>query len=293
MTPPSREKVPVKCTKCGRINFVRRDYLKGLTHPYWCRHCKPHWIPQTFEDRIRLSLAHRKYNLDELFFEKIDTEEKAYWLGFFSGDGAITDENKIRLSLKDKGHVKEFKKAFKWEGKDYLHKNSDALEVNFRSFKLTRDLARYFITPRKTYTLRFPSIPESLERHFIRGAFDADGCISQAKRVIRGKSGQVYIFYGGEFSFEGNKEFVLAVQTRLVKLGLPRNSINYPGKNIYRIRYGGINQLRKIYQYLYQNATIYLKRKKELFENILKNYHYEVIIGGRKELRIPKIKLMK
>lgn len=287
MPPFSREKIPTKCTKCGRINLVRKDYLESLTHPYWCKYCKPHWRPETFEDRIRLSAAHRKYNLDEFFFSKIDSEGKAYWLGFFAGDGAITDENKIRLSLKDKKHVKKFKEAVKWTGKDYFHKDTNALEVNFRSFKMVKDLANYFVTPQKTFTVKFPKIPKLLERHFIRGVFDADGCICRAARITYKNSGKVYILYGGEFSIEGNKEFISTLQSRLVELGLPQNSISYPGKRIHRVRYGGINQLRKIYNYLYENATIFLKRKKELFEDILKNYRCEKIFlwnfGKRRE----------
>ena len=113
--PFSIQKIPVKCTKCGRINFVRRDYLKRLTHPYWCKYCKPYWKPKTFEDRLKLSRVHRKYNLDETFFEKTDSEEKAYWLGFLAGDSAITDENRLRLRLaiKDKKHLQRFKKIIK------------------------------------------------------------------------------------------------------------------------------------------------------------------------------------
>ena len=293
--PPSRQKIPVECTKCERTNFARRDYLKALKHPYWCKYCKPHWKPETFEDRIKLSLAHRKYHLDETFFEKIDTEEKAYWLGFFAGDGAITDENKVRLSLgsEDKKHLLKFKKAVKWTGKDYYHNDTNATEVNFRSLKIVNDLARYTITPNKTFTVKFPDIPKSLERHFIRGVFDADGCINRAIRINRGKPGQIYIFQGGEFSIEGNKEFILALHLRFIELGLPQNSINYSGKTINRIRYGGINQLRIIFKYLYENATIFLERKKKLFENILKNYHYEIIRPEGKTFKIRKLELAK
>jgi hypothetical protein len=242
-----------------------------------------------------LSLAHRKYNLDESFFEKIDNEEKAYWLGFLAGDGAITDENRLRLRLaiNDKKHLQRFKKAIKWDGRDYLPKHQDALEVNFRSLKIIKDLAKYFVTSRKTYTVKFPDIPKSLERHFIRGKFDADGCINKTVRVNRGESGQIYVCHSGEFSIEGNKEFIFALQNRLVELGLPRNSINYSGKKINRVRYGGINQLKTIYKYLYESATIFLERKKKVFENILKNYHCEVIKGQQKEFRIPKVILVK
>ena len=278
MPPFSQEKILVNCTKCGKVNFVRRDYLKRLTHPYWCRYCKFYWRPKTFEDRIRLSLAHRKYNLDENFFTKIDNEEKAYWLGFLSGDGSIT-ENKVRLALavKDKKHLKKFKKAVKWTGKDYYHKNANTLEVYFRSFKMVADLARYYITPRKTFTVKFSDIPKPFEKHFIRGVFDADGCINKARRVTRKKSGRTYIFYGGDFCIEGNKEFVIAIQSRLIELELPITSINYSGKTINRVRYGGINQLRKIYNYLYENAAVFLERKKELFEEIFKNYRCEIV----------------
>lgn len=293
MIPFSHQKIAIECTKCKRINFSRRDYIKVLNHPYWCKHCKPHWRPKTFEDRIKLSLAHRKYNLDESFFAKIDSEKKAYWLGFLAGDGAITDENKIRLSLKDEEHVKKFKEVVKWTGKDYFHKNTEALEVNFRSLKMTQDLARYFVTSRKTYTVKFPIIPKSFERHFIRGVFDADGCVNKTIRITCGKSGQIYICYGGEFGIEGNKEFVLAIQNRLAELGLSHNSLNYPGKRINRVRYGGINQLRKIYNYLYEGATIFLERKKKLFEEILKNYRHEIIRQRRKEFKLPNLELVK
>jgi len=242
--PFSRQKISVKCTKCGEINLARRYYLKVLTHPYWCKHCKPYWRPKTFNDRLRLSRAHRKYNLDETFFEKIDNQGKAYWLGFLSGDGAIT-ENKVRLSLgiKDEKHLQKFKEVVKWTGKDYYHRDTDALEIYFRSSKMVNDLAIYSITARKTYTVKFPNIPKPLEKHFIRGVFDADGGINKAVRISRGKSGQIYICYGGEFNIEGNKDFIFEIQKRLTELELPHNSLNYPGKTINRVRYGGINQL--------------------------------------------------
>lgn len=73
-----------------------------------------------------------------------------------------------------------------------------------------------------------------------------------------------------------------------MELGLPTTSINYSGKTINRLRYGGINQPRKIYNYLYQNATIFLERKKKLFEDILKNYRCEIIRKQRKEFKIEE-----
>lgn len=253
---------------------MRRDYLKIITYPYRCKCCSPKYRP-SFEERIKSSLARRKHSLDESFFSEIDNEEKAYWLGFLCGDGCIT-ENKVRLALavKDEPHLNRFKAAVNWSGKSYYHKFG-VVEVYFRSLRMVKDLARYHITPRKTFTVRFPDIPESLERHFIRGMFDADGCITKQMRTVRKKSGRVYVVHGGEFSIEGNRELVSAVQLRLLELGLPSTSIDYPGANTNRVRYGGINQLKTICGYLFEGATIYLERKKELFESILENYHWE------------------
>jgi hypothetical protein len=43
-------------------------------------------------------------------FQTIDTEYKAYWLGFMYADGYVNKiENRIELTLKDKEHVEKFK----------------------------------------------------------------------------------------------------------------------------------------------------------------------------------------
>lgn len=53
----------------------------------------------------------RKYNYNDNYFENIDTEEKAYWLGFIAADGSIVNNNraleitKIKLQTKNKMSV--------------------------------------------------------------------------------------------------------------------------------------------------------------------------------------------
>ena len=49
------------------------------------------------------SESHRKYSLDENYFDIIDTPNKAYILGFICADGCVSDRNEliIGLSLKD------------------------------------------------------------------------------------------------------------------------------------------------------------------------------------------------
>ena len=48
------------------------------------------------------------------YFDKINTEEKAYWLGFLYADGSISSkEDKIELGLaeKDLHHIEKFKQT--------------------------------------------------------------------------------------------------------------------------------------------------------------------------------------
>ena len=56
-----------------------------------------------------LSDSHKVYSLNENYLEKIDNEEKAYWLGFIYAAGYIT-ENKLGISLAkcDKEHLRKF-----------------------------------------------------------------------------------------------------------------------------------------------------------------------------------------
>ena len=52
----------------------------------------------------------RKYVIDHHFFDEIDTEEKAYWLGFITADGNVMQTKtgstlRVILAVKDAGHL--------------------------------------------------------------------------------------------------------------------------------------------------------------------------------------------
>ena len=69
--------------------------------------------------RINQNQPNKKY-VDESFFDNIDTEEKAYWLGFMYADGCVnTSSNSFELSLKeeDYDHIVKFKNALHSEHK--------------------------------------------------------------------------------------------------------------------------------------------------------------------------------
>ena len=82
-------------------------------------------------------------SINEHIFDTIDTEEKAYWLGFMYADGCIySKENRIELSLQDLdvNHLYKFakfldskKEDFVKSYKNYKHGKYNRCRVSFRS----------------------------------------------------------------------------------------------------------------------------------------------------------------
>lgn len=129
-----------------------------------------------------------KVTCDEHVFDVIDTEEKAYWLGFLYADGAIgSSNNNIELSLKllDCKHLYKFKSFLK--AKRNVRIETDKIKrcrFTVTSEHLKSRLIELGCTPRKSLTLKFPTeeqVPTQFIIPFIRGYFDGDGVLSFAK----------------------------------------------------------------------------------------------------------------
>ena len=127
-----------------------------------------------------------KFN--EHIFDQIDSEEKAYWLGFIFADGYISSsplregvksvyQFELSLGIKDIEHLNKFKVFIDYE-KDII---ADKGRCRFivANKHLWTTLNELGCTPNKSLSLKFPNIPQNLVKHFIRGYFDGDGCISR------------------------------------------------------------------------------------------------------------------
>lgn len=278
MIRPSRMKVPAICEICGKECSVRRDFLKRKNYHYQCKSCAMKSIKRDFsiERRLELSKIHRKFPLNENYFEDLDSENKAYWLGFIAGDGNICGHKfSIHLSKKDKNHLILLKNELGWEGKLLKREECNTFGFSISSLKMSMDLANFGVIPNKTFLLRFPFLEKHLVRHFIRGYFDADGCIYKSIKNSSGKHNN-YIRYSGGFEIVGNRDFLFVMQKEFLKMGLPKTSLNHHNPKIARLRYGGIKSLRTIYNYLYNDSNICMGRKQKLFKEIIDNYHSEI-----------------
>ena len=227
----------------------------------------------------------RKYNVNDVYFNKIDTEEKAYWLGFLLADGCIheragQDRLSLVLGIKDKNHLEKFKKSLSFEGPiiDYTKKSGLFIglihsHVRITSQLLVNDLAKVGCIPRKTLTLEFPIIKDDLINHFIRGYFDGDGSVFISKEKHWRNNN---IFPVIHFRFIGTKAFLNVLDE---KINLSGRLVQAKGSKVYELSYKRNKKANLFYNYLYKDATIFLERKKEIFKTHLQEKGSETIIS--------------
>ena len=233
-------------------------------------------------------ITNRKYFLDENYFEIIDTEDKAYWLGFLYADGYIIKDDQyapkykhvsnrlgLELSIVDKDHIKLFLKYLKsdypikdrtrYDNRyDREHTNSSFCVTNT---KIVYDLIDKGCVPTKSFILKFPDFLGNLTCHFIRGYFDGDGCI---QKYIKNKSN----LYRYRMTLIGNYDFLIGVKNFLNKVGL-KSIIISKEKNMHTLRIYNYEDCLKFYNLIYGDikTNCFLKRKKNIYDGI-KNYEF-------------------
>lgn len=229
----------------------------------------------SFEERNgvhRKKQVWRKYHFNEDYFESIDTEEKAYWLGFLYADGYVNSQKtsfELRVKESDYLHLQKFIDCIegdmpirptekKVKDKTYL---GWSMQANSKKFK--DDLIKQGCTENKSLTIKFPTeeqVPKYLIHHFIRGYIDGDGTYVLKKNVYKGKK-KTTISYGISVEIAGTQEFC---EGYIKALNLHENKIHPLHSdttvNSRRILYGGQYGLQIVHQ-LYDDATIYLDRK--------------------------------
>lgn len=210
----------------------------------------------------------RKHFFDINIFKQIDTEEKAYWLGFLYADGNVSSDMHtvaIQLQESDYDHLIKFRNFL--QGNDIqieLHEKNKACRIRINSTVLSHDLQNLGCIPRKSLALKFPTleqVPKYLIHHFLRGYFDGDGCI-----CISNKQAHFTIVGTPEF-LNGYEHYILKALGRQKPNKRKKAKVDHDRTEF--IAYAGNKQCEKIYYYLYKDATIFLDRKYEKFNSIL------------------------
>lgn len=232
-------------------------------------------MPKIFKTRNINSRIKNRYTLNESYFKDVDNERKAYWLGYLYADGFIGDEkhNNIVFSQKESdGYiVEEFAKDINFTGKlrrvfpgKGSYKNSKTqIVINFSSPLMVKDLYSLNMFNNKSINrTRLPPINPDLLRHFVRGYSDGDGCIYE---TVRGHY-KNNIYKSFCWNITGNETFV----NKIAEL-LPITTKLYDSctSNIKYIKTTSNKSIIPLYNYLYQDATIFLKRKRDIFQRAI------------------------
>ncbi len=212
------------------------------------------------------------YKFDENFFEIIDSEEKAYWLGFLYADGFINSSRKhnsrkmgISISSIDREHLVKLNESLKSNViiRDYKTSGGYSLDTQysrliFSSEKMCSDLVDKGMFEKKSLILCFPNerqVSKALQCHFIRGYFDGDGSISIS---------------GNEYKFRicGTKELLTSIQEILGVTNMLQKRKKDDSNN-YSIDFGGNNKVLLNLKKLYDQSHIHLDRKYVRFSSLV------------------------
>ena len=264
--------------------------------------CKMYELGIMIKDKTdeQKSLYRRVYTVNDDYFENIDSQKKAYWLGWMITDGYVIEKlhttrgdiksNRVGLHLqsideyvlidfkndlntnfpiknKRKRTVKEFKNKHTGEIRSINSNESKTLDMT--SAKMVQDLSKYGIHQNKTYDVVFPKeLKEEFYPGFISGVISGDGSVNIKDNHHKGKIIRVNIA-GTENLLKGIKEALVKnigfnPEKKIMKL----NS----SKCLYNIE---LNQTETfaLHEWFQKNDVKLMERKQKILEDYINAYN--------------------
>lgn len=232
----------------GRGEIARKI---GCEHTSISRLLKKHGLGGT--------LNNKTHSADESFFDEIDTEAKAYTLGFITADGCNCG-NSLQISVADRDIIEKIRDAMGHTGPVRVippkgKVKQTQYEIRVCSTRVCDALTLKGCPRRKSLITRFPTpdiVPPHLLRHYIRGVFDGDGSLYRTTN-------------GWHFGVAGT-EALLSPMFDLIRreTGIVVGGVYAQGK-ISVLKIPGIKNATSVLNWLYQDSSIYMDRKKNLF----------------------------
>jgi hypothetical protein len=194
--------------------------------------------------------------LDESYFNVIDSEEKAYWLGFLTADGNLGKDNAIRLELKngDAVHVVRFARAIKFFGKISQRADDGAVLLQPKSVVMIDALKKHGLNvSTKSFDAEPADVCDTLKRHYWRGVVDGDGWITKELDSIG--------LCGTQKMCQGLKDF-------FIENGVVTEAkVAHSQENMYRFSIGS-QEVKKCVSLLYSDVKVALPRKLSLAKKV-------------------------
>lgn len=230
---------------------------------------------------IEITKSGTAYFVNEHIFDIIDTEEKAYWLGFLYADGYIETKGNgvgLSISLKDQDHLEKYNKFLGYDGgmivstshqfgsRSIYNKNGEIIKmistVIHNNF-LWKALNNKGCVPNKSLILNFPeekifNNDNKLILAFIRGYFDGDGTLGKYQHSKTNTNKEESLI------FVGTLPFLKGIEKYLGK-GYIMHKTNCSDQT-YRLSYSTKKAITAA-RLMYENASIYLNRKYNIYIN--------------------------
>lgn len=223
-----------------------------------------------------LSLSKRKYDVDETFFEKINTPEKAHFLGWLASDGTVgkqgyifslyvqkRDEDIIDTLLKSCNSNHKIRTVSNDRAGQLFKSHQPIVGFSIGSKKMVSDLRRLGLNEGKSYNITWPPIPENMDKYFIRGYFEGDGSISRAKQ----NGAMIFSICGA------SKEIIYEIRDRIhlhtsifIPINIKKGDTSKRTVDLYYMTKQGDSSIVKIMDWLYSGEEhLALKRKYEKY----------------------------
>ena len=211
-------------------------------------------------DNIYKEPEYMNYKHNYSYFENIDNEHKAYWLGFIFADGCIRTDNgqhnlTIELNRIDLLHLRKFRDCIEANVPITTRKNRQQMcAIKISSIKTIEDLAKYGCIPNKTFdgvfTDKILNLDTDLKKAFLRGYLDGDGFIDKKRyRIIYTVKQLKVAEQLVDLIYE-----VCGIKARIRK-----------EKTYYRVNIESKKGTMDFLNSVYENATMFLNRKYEIY----------------------------
>lgn len=197
--------------------------------------------------KAKNSRGGEKYTINKDYFKIIDTEQKAYWLGYLWADGCVTKYSVImELQVRDKDHLELFLKEIYKDNHPELKEKDGCVVASISCMEIVNDLKSLGYGT-KDNRVNVPNIPSELYRHFIRGYYDGDGDFNLKDKYFR---------IAGRSIFLDNLSKIFPLAMSNFKFEVHKN--NKSARLIFRA-----STRNFIANLFYLDSTIFLTRKRD------------------------------
>lgn len=219
------------------------------------------------------------YQIDDALLNKINSKEKAQFLGLIYSDGSLSKSNNtisIRLREDDSDYLNQWRtKLLKTNKPLYFSRTSKNMvsPINSKIYNLKYGCAILDITNAKIYSdaikiglcpnktsknLGMPNLPKKYIPYFILGLFEGDGCISYCNKSCN-------------LTIACQSNMAQDLYNYFNNIGIKAN--NYVRKSINIIQISRKKDIIRVFDIFYSNpSSVLMKRKHKKYKDIIKNY---------------------